>query len=154
SAAYRLRKFVRRHKGKLAVAGLMLALSLTAAVVSTWQAVRATRAEQETSEALTQVTGEQSRTQAALTAETAAKAHLREGLDALTEDVIETMFARQPELEEPEKAFLRKVLGLYEAVTPQLGQTPEARLLQAKGYFKVAHLRALLGEQEKAEAAY
>jgi serine/threonine protein kinase len=154
SAGYRLRKFVRRHKGKLAVAALILVLSLTAAMVSTWQAVRATRAEQETSEALAQVTGEQARTQAALKAETAAKAQMAAALDALTEDVVETMFARQPQLEESEKDFLRKVLGLYEAVTPQLDPTPEARLLQAKGYFKVARLRQLLGEQKKAEAAY
>ncbi|NUN95483.1 MAG: serine/threonine protein kinase [Candidatus Omnitrophica bacterium] len=45
SGGYRLRKFVRRHRLALAVAGAFTLLLMGAVVVSTWQAVRATRAQ-------------------------------------------------------------------------------------------------------------
>jgi serine/threonine protein kinase/tetratricopeptide (TPR) repeat protein len=143
SAAYRLRKLVRRHQGAVTVAALILVLVLAGAAVSTWQAIRATLAEHDTADALVQVTNEQAKSQQALTT-------ARDTLDALTEDVVEKMFARQPELDETEKAFLRKVLKHYEAVAAQVSDTAEARFLRAKGQFKVAALRQLLGEQAAA----
>jgi tetratricopeptide (TPR) repeat protein len=45
SAAYRLRKFARRHRWGVAVAGLLTLTLVAGTAVSTWQAVRATRAE-------------------------------------------------------------------------------------------------------------
>jgi serine/threonine protein kinase/tetratricopeptide (TPR) repeat protein len=154
SAGYRLRKFGRRHKGKITAAASLLMLLIVGTAVSTWQAVRATRAEHEASDALSQVTAEQVKTQAALEAETAAKAQTREALDALTDDVVETMFARQPELDETEKSFLRKVLGFYAAATQHLGESAEARFFRAKGFFSVARLSGLIGEQDQAVSAY
>jgi serine/threonine protein kinase len=46
SAGYRLRKFARRNKAALATATLVFVLLVLGIVVSTWQAIRATRAEQ------------------------------------------------------------------------------------------------------------
>jgi tetratricopeptide (TPR) repeat protein len=153
-AGYRLRKLARRHRGKLAAAAVMLALLLAGTAVSTWQAVRATRAERETGDALALVTAEQGRTEAALAAETEAQGRTREALDALTDDVVKVLLARQPELAETEKAFLRKVLGFYETFTRQSGHSAEGRLLRAKGYFKVAYLHNLLGNPHEAVASY
>jgi serine/threonine protein kinase/tetratricopeptide (TPR) repeat protein len=133
SAWYRLRKFMHRNKGKVTAAAAMVALVLVGTAASTWQAVRATRAEQRTGEALEQT---------------------REALDALTEDVVETMFTRQQQLGEKENAFLRKVLGFYETFTEKSAQSAEARFLRAKGYFTVAYLRGLLGELGDAVAGY
>jgi serine/threonine protein kinase len=45
SAGYRLRKFARKHRAALMTAAAFAALLVLATVVSTWQAVRATRAE-------------------------------------------------------------------------------------------------------------
>src|SRR5262245_58485113 len=56
---YRLRKFVRRHKGGVTAAAAMLLVLLAAIAVSTWQAVRATHAVQQTGEALDQATAAQ-----------------------------------------------------------------------------------------------
>jgi eukaryotic-like serine/threonine-protein kinase len=140
SGLYRLRKFARRHKGQVTAVAAMLSLLLAGTGVSTWQAVRATHAEQETGKALA--------------AETAAKAQTREALDALTDDVVETMFTRQQELGETEKGFLRKVLGFYETFAQQSVTTAEARFLRAKGYYTVAHLRAVLGEHHEAAAGF
>jgi serine/threonine protein kinase/tetratricopeptide (TPR) repeat protein len=154
SVSYRLRKFGRRHKGKISTAVAMLLLLVVGTAVSTWQAVRATRAEHVTKDALAQVTAEQAKTQTALEAETAAKTRTREALDLLTDNVVEKMFAKQPELDEAEKAFLRKVLGFYEAFTKEAGETAEARFLRAKGFFVVARMHALLGDRDQGVAGY
>jgi eukaryotic-like serine/threonine-protein kinase len=45
SARYRMAKFVRKHRAAITTAAAMLLLLLAGVVVSTWQAVRATRAE-------------------------------------------------------------------------------------------------------------
>jgi tetratricopeptide (TPR) repeat protein len=140
SAWYRLRKFVRRNKGRVLAAAVMLVLLLAGTAVSIWQAVRATHAEQQTTAALDQVTDAQTQT--------------REALDTLTDDVVETLFTKQAELGDTEKAFLRKVLGFYEAFTQQSGKTVEARFLQAKGYYKIAHLSGLLGDHSSAVTGY
>jgi tetratricopeptide (TPR) repeat protein len=55
SRAYRIRKFVRKHRAGLATATALAVLLLAGAGVSTWQAVRATRAETHSRERLTQL---------------------------------------------------------------------------------------------------
>jgi serine/threonine protein kinase/tetratricopeptide (TPR) repeat protein len=147
SAGYRLRKFARRHKGKLTAAAALLAVVLAGGAVSAWQAVRATRAEGQTRTALGQVTAEQARTQEALDA-------AGEALDTLTDDVVQTMFARQAQLDETEKAFLRRVIEQHEAIARQEGETPKAQFIRAKGQYQVAYLREKLGEQHEALAGY
>ncbi len=47
SSRYRLRKFVRRNRGAVAAGVTIAALVVLGGLVSTWQAVRATRAEHE-----------------------------------------------------------------------------------------------------------
>jgi serine/threonine protein kinase/tetratricopeptide (TPR) repeat protein len=152
-AGYRLRKFVRRNKGRVAAAAAMLVLLLAATAVSIWQAG-------ETGQALDQVTREKAKTQGALeqvkrslAVERVAKTYTRRALDALTNDVVEKSFARKPVLGEDERAFLRRVLGLYEDFTRDLGETAEARAYRSWGYFVVGRLRGLLGESEEAEVA-
>jgi eukaryotic-like serine/threonine-protein kinase len=52
SARYRLRKFARKHRTALSMAATVVVLLVAGVAVSTWQAVRATRAESETAQAL------------------------------------------------------------------------------------------------------
>jgi hypothetical protein len=47
STAYRLRKYARKHRAEFATAAGFAALLIVGTAVSTWQAIRATRAEQE-----------------------------------------------------------------------------------------------------------
>jgi serine/threonine protein kinase/tetratricopeptide (TPR) repeat protein len=143
SAGYRLKKFARKHKKSLTVSAAFALLLVLGVVASTWQAVRATRAEGN-------AIAEQQKTEAALAAERTTKTRAREALDALTDNVVEKVFVEQPELGETEKAFLRKVLASYEAITQELGDTAEARFVRARGYYVVARLRNLLGEPDEA----
>jgi tetratricopeptide (TPR) repeat protein len=140
STGYRLRKFARKNRRLLATVGAFVGLLLVAVIGLIIGLIAVNR--------------EQQKTRTALDAEKTAKGQARDALDALTDDVVETMFARQPELGEKEKAFLRKVLTSYQAITQELGETAEARLLRARGFFCVAHLHALLGDQVQAEARY
>jgi tetratricopeptide (TPR) repeat protein len=139
SAGYRLKKFARKYRKPLTLSAAFALLLVLGVVASSWQAVNATRAEQ--------------KTKAALATETAAKKYTAKALDTLTDDVVETLFAQRPVLGDDEKAFLRKVLGLYEGFTRQLGDTAEARELRAWGYLKVGVLRGRLGQYREAEAA-
>ncbi len=133
SAWYRLRKVVRRHKGLVLAVAVFLVLLVAGIVGTSVGLVRALAAER--------------KTQAAL-------ASARAALDTLTDDVVETMFARQPELGQREKAFLHKILESYEEVTAQLGETSQARVLRARGTFQVARLHALLGDPIPAVEGY
>src|SRR5665213_2914630 len=58
SAGYQLRKFARRNKTALRVAAAIAAMLLVATGVSSWQAVRATRAEHKLAQTLRQVAAE------------------------------------------------------------------------------------------------
>ncbi len=58
SAGYRFRKFARRNRAALRVAAMIAAVLVAATIVSTWQAVRATRAEKQTADTLRQVAAE------------------------------------------------------------------------------------------------
>jgi serine/threonine protein kinase len=140
SAAYRLRKLARKHRRLLAAGGVFLGLLVLAVIGLVIGLVVVNRAQQNT--------------RTALAAEAAAKAQARDALDALTDDVVETTFAEQPEVGQTEKAFLRKVLASYEAVARDLGETAEARRLRAQGFYKVARLKVLLGDPLQAEAEF
>jgi serine/threonine protein kinase/tetratricopeptide (TPR) repeat protein len=147
SAAYRVRKFVRRNKGPVLAAGIFALLLVAGIIGTTTGLVRALAAEQATGEALTRLETEQGKTQSALLT-------ARDALDTLTDDVVAMQFAREPELDATQKAFVRKVLGFYEMLTRQVGDTAEARFLQAKGKFNVAYLRAILGQSQQAVEDY
>jgi hypothetical protein len=66
STTYRLRKLARKHRAALAVCGAFVLLLLAGTAMSTWQAVRATRAEQ-------QMQAERDRAQMALTHQVAGR---------------------------------------------------------------------------------
>lgn len=58
SAGYQFRKFARRNRAALRFAAVLTAVLVAATIVSTWQAVRATRAEKNTADTLAQVAAE------------------------------------------------------------------------------------------------
>jgi serine/threonine protein kinase len=159
SAIYRLGKVVRKHRTLLATAAAFVLLLLAGTVVSVWQAVRATAAQEETAHeqrktqaALDQLTEQQRRTTAALEDSTRSRARARAALNTLTDEVVDKLFGRRDRLGDDEKAFLRRVQGYYEGYAAEQGQTAEAREVRAEGRFRLAQMRALLGEPGTAEA--
>jgi serine/threonine protein kinase/tetratricopeptide (TPR) repeat protein len=80
SAAYRLRKFARRNRVLLGMAAAFAAFLTGAAVVSTWQAVRATRAEQTAGRERDKAVAEKERADEKAAIAEAVNAFLREDL--------------------------------------------------------------------------
>jgi len=168
SAGYRLKKFASKHRKLLGTVSAFVLLLLLGVLASVWQAVRARQAEQravaETQEAtkernekqaaLTLLEAEQTRTKAALAAETKARRQTHSALTTMTDEVIEKLLAKRPQLGDNEKAFLRKVLSYYQAFASEKGETEEARFVAAEGHYRVAKLRAFLGEATEAMAGY
>jgi eukaryotic-like serine/threonine-protein kinase len=140
SVGYRVRKFVRRHRGQVIAAALVLAALVAGIVGTTAGMIRAWRAEAGSRDALA--------------AETRSRARTREALNAMTDDVIEKLFTQQPKLGGNEKAFLRKVLAYYEEFAREQGETEAARAVAAGGQLRVAKVRAVLGERREAEEGY
>ena len=85
SAGYQLQKFARRNKAGFRVAATIALLLAAAAVVSSWQAVRATRAEQKTAETLAEVEAERD-----------AKEKALEEAEAVTKFLTETFQSPDP----------------------------------------------------------
>jgi serine/threonine protein kinase/tetratricopeptide (TPR) repeat protein len=154
SASYRVRKFVRRNKGPVTAAAVVL-LALSGGIVgTTWQAVRATRERNDKETALERVVEERGAKETALDDETAARERAMAALRTLTDDVVERQLARQPRLSDHDRAFLNKIVAHYEGFASLKGDRPECRAMRAEGDLRVGMLRHRLGQLAEARASY
>jgi non-specific serine/threonine protein kinase/serine/threonine-protein kinase len=137
STTYRLRKFAGRHRLGLAMAATIATLLLAGAVVSTWMAVRASRAEAEAraiadflrNDVLAQASA---KTQAGANTNPDPDLRVRTALDRAAERIGDR-FAGQPLLE----ASIRRTIG---ETYIDLGLYPEARVHMERAF-------ALLGDR-------
>ncbi len=133
SAWYRFSKIARRNRAALITAGLV-GLALTAgSVVSTCQAIRATRAER--------LAREQNRL-------------ARQAVNEMYVQVADVMLANVPQMEQVRRGFLEKALRYYEEFAREQGSDPEVRLKQAEAYRKVGGILRDLGQLGQAEPAF
>jgi serine/threonine protein kinase len=154
SAAYKVRKFIRRNRGKVAAAGVLLGL-LVLAVVGLAAGLVAVDAErQRKEEALGLLTKQQDETNKALASQTRALAQTYSALRVMSDDLVESFLARQPQLGEVQKAYLRKVVSFFDQLAREHGDTPTAWMIQGDGQWLVAGIRDVLEERQEAEAAY
>ncbi len=154
SAAYKLRKFVRKYRAGLTVAALCAGLVVGGALVTGWQAVRARRAER-------QAVTERDRATAAAEAERQAKqqaeAARQQAMDALratTDEVVERLIGAKPELGPAEREFLEAAVKRWQAFAAEAGESEQARAIRAEGANRVAALRERLGQHEETVAGY
>jgi serine/threonine protein kinase len=140
SAAYRLRKYARRHRARLSAAAAFLLLLVGATAISLWLAVAARR-ESDLKEA--------ARQEAA-----AATATSLDALAALTDGVLAQLLARQVQITARDRQFLHDVLARYERLAAQRGDGRESRAIRAEGAFRVGMLRLRLGDQDAARDAF
>ena len=140
SAAYRLRKFARKHRTKLQVAALFLVLMVGATVVSVWLAIAAKRESDDK---------ELARAEA-----TAATTQALDALAALTDGMFERLLARQVQLTAKDREYLRAVLTRYERFAALKGDSEESRAIRAEGAFRVGLLHLRLQERDAAHDAF
>jgi tetratricopeptide (TPR) repeat protein len=140
TAAYRVRKFIRRNRPQVIAASLLL-MALTAGVVgTTWGMVRADAQ---------RVRAEKATDRAERSSEQAARA-----LYTLTDEALDGLLGRQSGWGEKERAFLKRVENQFDQLVTTEGETDAVKRMQASARLRLASVRALLGDLKAAEADY
>jgi eukaryotic-like serine/threonine-protein kinase len=169
SATYRVSKLVRKHRVWLATAAAFLALLVAGVIVSSWMAIRATRAEREAvrernaaravsdflqSDVLAQASAN---TQAGPATKPDADLKVRTALDRAAAR-IEGKFAGQPLVEASIRHTIASAyqdLGLYAAAQPNAERALELRRRElGEGHVDTARSLALLGRLKWLQGRY
>jgi serine/threonine protein kinase len=144
---YRLRKYWRRHRGALLAAGVIVLVLIGGMIGTSVGLLQAERsrsiAEAKEREAL----DEKARA-------VASQKQAMEALRATTDDVVEQLIGGKPVLGPAEKAFLEKTLKRWQAFADTAGEGEQARAIRAEGMYRVAKLRANLGQRDEAVIGY
>jgi serine/threonine protein kinase/tetratricopeptide (TPR) repeat protein len=146
SAWYRFRKFARRNRAALLTAGLVAAALVVGLGVATWQAVRASRAEEEKGKELTQKVRENQR----------ANKNLRLALDGFEKiygDLAEGQsgLANLPHLEGLRKDYLKRLQDFFGEFARANRDDSQAQLEAGKTYRRLGAIQAILGQKAEAE---
>jgi serine/threonine protein kinase/tetratricopeptide (TPR) repeat protein len=140
STGYRLRKFARKNRKVLISVGAFALVLLTGAGVSTWQAVRATRA---------QHVADLQRERAQGNLQVALKA-----LDGIYLQVAEERLPRDPRRKKEDTELLKKALDFYQQFAEQNDLDIPARLEVSRAYRRVGDIQEFVGENAAAQQAY
>jgi serine/threonine protein kinase/tetratricopeptide (TPR) repeat protein len=140
SAGYRLRKFVRRHKGPVLAASVIV-FFLVAAIVST-------------TIGLVQVRAAERQALRERDEKDEARRQARQALNTMTDEVVEELLGRQVQLTDQHREFLQKVLAYHAAFAAAKAGDLAGLQTRAEGYFRVATIRHRLGQLKEAEKAY
>jgi eukaryotic-like serine/threonine-protein kinase len=160
SAVYRFSKFLRRHRGPVLAASLVL-LALVGGIVGT--TIGMIQAEQRRVEAdkargreAARAEGERlAREQEAVQRAKAEKARdrARQALDAMTSSVAGDSLATQLEISDEQKKFLTEVLTYYQEFAGEKADDESSRARTAGAAFRVGLIEGRLGRTAEAAAA-
>jgi serine/threonine protein kinase len=123
SAGYRLRKFVRRNKGPVLVAGIVL-LMLVAGIIGTTLGQRKDLAEQRR-----------------------LNERARQAIETVVSDTALEHLSREKELRPEQKEFLDKMIQYYAEFIQEAPATEEERRRQARAYHRMGSMNAILGRR-------
>src|SRR5262249_3497266 len=90
----------------------------------------------------------------ALEAKEQARARAMTALRDMSDEFVESQMARDTQLTDERKEFLRKIISPFEDFAAVTADDAESRAIRAEGLFRVALLRYHLGEEKEAEMAY
>ncbi|MFO0901579.1 MAG: serine/threonine-protein kinase [Pirellulales bacterium] len=161
TTGYLLRKFLRRNRRQAAVAGVVLVALVAGLIASLWQMNRAIVAERAASQSRDAEVAQRKQAEALrIDAEASAKRALegsrqtREALDAVSDDVVRTLFVNTTKLTENERRFFNRLLEMYDRLAEFEGDNVEAVNRRMAGYWRVTDLQTRLGAYEDAKRAY
>jgi serine/threonine protein kinase/tetratricopeptide (TPR) repeat protein len=147
SAAYRVKKFVKRHKGQVLAAVMVLLVLLGGIAGTTWGLVRAVRARESEAEQRQEAEKQKERAQQ-------AEKETLEDYRANTDEAIEQLIGSRPGVGPQEKSYLEKTLKRWQAFAARKGDDERSRAIRGEAQFCVAYLRHKLGQREEAAAGY
>jgi tetratricopeptide (TPR) repeat protein len=158
---YRLRKFVRRHRGPVLAAVVVLVTLLTGMAGTTWGLARAEEQRQLAENKTKEVVAERDAKDVALKAEqraradeTKARQQAFDALRSMTAEFVERKFAQGAVLTEDDRAYLRGVIAQFDAFATIKGDDADSREVRAEGRFRIGNMRCRLGELKEAEKDY
>jgi eukaryotic-like serine/threonine-protein kinase len=140
STVYRFKKFVRRNKGTMVAAGLVLA-ALVSGVTGT--SIGMWRAEHSKREAL----AEKKRAKE-------AEAQTLAAFRASTDDAIQQLIGSKPQLGPQEKTYLEKTLQRWQMFADRQGDDEWSLAVRAEGHYRVGVVWQLMGRHEDARKEY
>ncbi len=144
-AGYRLRKLARKHRTALGLAGVFVALLALAAGVSTWQAVRATRAEG-------RALAERDRAEQEMKRAEASFQMARETVDRFFTQVGENPRFKSQGMEKFRRDLLQNAKEFYERFIQEHLDTPEVRHDLGLAHVRLARIHRALGDFAAARA--
>src|SRR5262249_32272399 len=140
----RLRKFVRRHRGPVVAAALVLLTLVGGIAGTTWGLLGAVEERDGKDAAL--IAEKQARED-----ENKARQQAFAALRSMTNDVVERKFAQGTALTEDDRAFLRDIIAQFDAFAKIKGDDVDSRSVRAEGRYRVGKIRYRLGEFKEAE---
>jgi serine/threonine protein kinase/Tfp pilus assembly protein PilF len=160
SARYRLGKFLRRNKGPVLAASLVL-LALVGGIVGTTSGMiraRQRRLEAEEARQREAARAEGERRAKKREAEQRAKAEkardrTRQALDAMTSSVTGDSLTTQMEISDEQKKFLSEVLAYYKEFAGEKADDEQSRFRTAQAAYRVGIIEYRLGRKTEAAAA-
>jgi tetratricopeptide (TPR) repeat protein/tRNA A-37 threonylcarbamoyl transferase component Bud32 len=150
TAAYRLRKFVRRNRGRVIAASLVLAALLAGIAGTSFGLLRARRAlaREAAQRKLAQDKEREAQSEKRKAIEFRDKA--LDALRATTGPDVEKLIGAKNELGANEKAYLEAIAARWLKFAQQEGTDEQTRAIQAEGHIGVGLLWARLGRTEEA----
>jgi eukaryotic-like serine/threonine-protein kinase len=154
SVGYRFRKFARRNKAALSTAAAIILALVLGFVISAWQAIRATEAENLASTRAAAEKKARDETEVARKEAVANLQKAREAVDQMLTRVAEEKLLDVPQMEPLRKALLEDALKFYEQFLQQRSTDVEIRLETGNARRRVAEIYRHLGQYSEAEKEY
>jgi tetratricopeptide (TPR) repeat protein len=145
TAGYRLGKFLRRNKGPVLAASLLLLTLVGGIAGTTLGMLRAERLRGEAEEARGHEADQRARAEK-------ARDRTRQALDAMTSSVTGDSLTAQKELSGEQKKFLTEVLTYYQEFAGEKADDEQARARTAQAAFRVGQIEGRLGRNPEAAA--
>jgi serine/threonine protein kinase len=153
SAWYRFRKFVRRHKGPVFAASLIL-LALVAGVIgTTWGLIRAEQQRLVVETQRNQLAERNQALQAAHEHERLLNERARQAIEMVASETAIEQLTRE-ELRPEQKDFLDKMIQYYAESSREVGATEQERLRQTRAYYRMGRMNQILDRFEDSENAF
>jgi serine/threonine protein kinase/tetratricopeptide (TPR) repeat protein len=154
SSWYRLRKFVRRNKGPVLAASLIL-LTLSAGMVgTTWGLIQAEQHRIVVERQRDELAQRNQALQAAHEHERLLNERARQAIETVTSDTAIEQLTREKELRPEQKEFLDKMIQYYAESAQEVTATEQERSRQTRAYFQMGRLNQVLGRSQESEKAY
>ncbi len=161
TARYLIRKFMRRYRHQAMVGALLLGALLVGLVASLHQMNRAIQAERianhaRKNEETLRIQAEELQKESERNAEQAnlGMVQANNALYTFTDDALGKIFDKSGGLSEEERAFLQKILSLFDELVKLDGEQSSARDLQILGYWRIGRIQKRLNAWNDAFEAH